>query len=84
MLDLYVSQHALANSATLNYVSTIIDKLAEELSIVAHDPDVQALITKIGALPVKSPSPDELQKFLASEVKRWGELIERSGAARSL
>lgn len=29
MLDLYVSQHALANSATLNYVSTIIDKLAE-------------------------------------------------------
>ena len=62
----------------------IIDKLAEELSIVAHDPDVQALITKIGALPVKSPSPDELQKFLASEVKRWGELIERSGAARSL
>jgi len=28
-LDLYVSQHKLANPATLNYVSTIIDKMAE-------------------------------------------------------
>lgn len=28
-LDLYVGQHALANSATLNYVGTIIDKMAE-------------------------------------------------------
>ena len=28
-LDLYVGQHALANVATLNYVSTIIDKMAE-------------------------------------------------------
>jgi hypothetical protein len=28
-LDLYVSQHALSNVATLNYVSTIIDKMAE-------------------------------------------------------
>jgi hypothetical protein len=28
-LDLYVGQHALANPATLNYVGTIIDKMAE-------------------------------------------------------
>lgn len=28
-LDLFVSQHKLANTATLNYVSTIIDKMAE-------------------------------------------------------
>lgn len=28
-LDLYVAQHALANAPTLNYVSTIIDKMAE-------------------------------------------------------
>lgn len=62
----------------------ILDRLADELSIAAHEPDVQALIAKIGALPVRSPSPDELQKFLASEIRRWGELIERSGAARSL
>ena len=61
----------------------VIDLLAKELSIAAQEPDVQALIEKLGALPAKSPSPDELQTFLASEIARWGALIERTGAAKS-
>lgn len=61
----------------------VIDLLANELSVAAQEPDVQALIEKLGALPIKSASPDELQKFLASEIARWGALIERTGAAKS-
>jgi tripartite-type tricarboxylate transporter receptor subunit TctC len=61
----------------------VIDLLAKELSDATQEPDVQTLIEKLGALPVKSPSPAELQKFLASEIARWGALIERTGAAKS-
>jgi tripartite-type tricarboxylate transporter receptor subunit TctC len=61
----------------------VIDLLAKELSDATQEPDVQTLIEKLGALPVKSPSPAELQKFLASEIVRWGALIERTGAAKS-
>jgi tripartite-type tricarboxylate transporter receptor subunit TctC len=62
----------------------IVDRLSAELSIAAQTPDVQALIVKLGTIPVKSPSPLELQKFLASEIVRWGDLIERAGIAKSL
>ncbi len=61
----------------------VIDLLAKELSDAAQEPDVQALIRNLGALPAKSPPPDELQKFLATEITRWGALIERAGAAKS-
>jgi len=62
----------------------IIDKLASELSAAAQTPDVQSLIIKLGNLPVNSPSPAELQTFLASEIDRWGKLVERAGVAKSL
>jgi tripartite-type tricarboxylate transporter receptor subunit TctC len=62
----------------------IIDRLASELSAAAQTPDVQSLIIKLGNLPVKSPSPAELQTFLASEIDRWGKLVERAGVAKSL
>jgi tripartite-type tricarboxylate transporter receptor subunit TctC len=61
----------------------VIDLLAQELFIATQEPDVQALIEKLGALPVKSPSPDQLQTFLASEIARWGALIDRIGIAKS-
>jgi tripartite-type tricarboxylate transporter receptor subunit TctC len=62
----------------------IIDKLSVEIDSAAQTPEVRALIVQLGTLPTKSPSPAELKTFLASEIDRWGSLIERSGAARSL
>jgi len=62
----------------------IIDKLSAELAAAAETPDVSALIVNLGTLPVKSPSPAELQKFLASEIDHWGKLIEHAGLAKSL
>jgi tripartite-type tricarboxylate transporter receptor subunit TctC len=38
---------------------------------------------RIGTIPVDSPPPAELQKFLASEIDRWGSLIQRAGLART-
>jgi tripartite-type tricarboxylate transporter receptor subunit TctC len=61
----------------------IIDRLHAEISAVAAMPEVRALIVKFGAIPVDSPSPGEVQEFLASEIGRWGDLIERAGLANS-
>jgi tripartite-type tricarboxylate transporter receptor subunit TctC len=61
----------------------IIDKLHAELNAVAKMPDIRALIVRLGTIPAESPSPAELQKFLASEIDRWGDLIERAAVAKS-
>jgi tripartite-type tricarboxylate transporter receptor subunit TctC len=61
----------------------VIERLSKELAAVAAIPDVRALIVRLGTIPVDSPSPAELQKFLASEIDRWGDLIERAGLAKT-
>jgi len=61
----------------------IIDRLHRELKAVAATPEVKALMERLGTFPVDSPPPAELQKFLASEIDRWGDLIERAGLAKS-
>ena len=62
----------------------IVDKLAVALDAAAETPDVQALIVKLGTIPVKSPPPAELDKFLAAEIDRWGDIIKRAGVANTL
>ncbi len=62
----------------------IIERLSAELAAAAATPDVHALIIKLGTIPVQSPPPAELQKFLSTEIKRWGELIRQAGAANTL
>jgi tripartite-type tricarboxylate transporter receptor subunit TctC len=62
----------------------IVNRLSTELAAAAATPEVKALIVKLGTIPVQSPSPAELQKFLASEIDRWGDLIRQAGAANTL
>jgi tripartite-type tricarboxylate transporter receptor subunit TctC len=61
----------------------VVNRLAAEFKAIATLPEIRALIVKIGTIPVDSPSPAELQKFLASEIDRWGDIVERAGVARS-
>lgn len=62
----------------------VIATLARDIELAIDAPDVQALIVKFGMLPTKSPPPPEVRRFLAAEINRWGKLIERAGAAKSL
>jgi tripartite-type tricarboxylate transporter receptor subunit TctC len=62
----------------------IIDRLGAELTAAAKTPEVNSFISKLGNIPVDSPPPRELQKFLAAEIERWGDLIERAGLAQTL
>jgi len=61
----------------------IVDRLQREFALAAAAPDVQALMTRLGLLPVASPPPGEVQKFLGSEIDRWGGIIEKAGVAKS-
>jgi tripartite-type tricarboxylate transporter receptor subunit TctC len=61
----------------------IVNRLHAELKSVAAMPDIHAMTIRLGAIPVESPSPDDVQKFLAAEIDRWGGIIERAGVARS-
>lgn len=61
----------------------VVEKLHAEFKAVAETPELRAVMVKLGAIPVTSPSPAALQKFLASEIERWGDIIERAGVAKS-
>jgi tripartite-type tricarboxylate transporter receptor subunit TctC len=60
-----------------------IERLHAEFKAVAAMPDIRAVIVKFGNIPVDSAPPAELHKFLASEIERWGGIIEKAGVAGS-
>jgi tripartite-type tricarboxylate transporter receptor subunit TctC len=62
----------------------IVARLNKEITEIAQSDEIRALMIKFGTIPVaEKSSPEELQKFLASEMDRWGKLIEKAGLAKS-
>jgi tripartite-type tricarboxylate transporter receptor subunit TctC len=61
----------------------IVDKLHTELTKQLAAPDVSAQIARTGMLPAETPSIEELQAFLKSEIARWGKVVQQAGIAGS-
>ena len=61
----------------------VIDKLHKELVAVMALPDMKAQIDKLSLLPMTTPSVPEMQKFVKSEVARWGDIVKKAGIAGS-
>jgi tripartite-type tricarboxylate transporter receptor subunit TctC len=61
----------------------VVDRLAAEIKAVSALPEIRELMVRLGTIPVDSPSPTEVHKFLASEIDRWGAVIEKAGVAQS-
>jgi tripartite-type tricarboxylate transporter receptor subunit TctC len=61
----------------------IIEKLAAAIREGMADPAVSEKLTRDGAIPVVSPSVDELRRFVDAETVRWGKVIEQAGLAGS-
>jgi tripartite-type tricarboxylate transporter receptor subunit TctC len=61
----------------------ILNKLNTELRDIIGQPDVQKEFADRGLVPVVSPLPDELVRFVKSEIVRWGKVVEQAGAAGS-
>ena len=61
----------------------IVDRLHAELKIAAQLPDIHKQMIDLGTIAVDSPPPVELKNFLASEIARWGSIIDKAGVAGS-
>jgi tripartite-type tricarboxylate transporter receptor subunit TctC len=61
----------------------IVDKLHAELKSVLTAADMKEQIVKLSLLPMDDPPVDEMRKFVASEVVRWGTVVQQAGIAGS-
>jgi tripartite-type tricarboxylate transporter receptor subunit TctC len=61
----------------------IVNKLHREFAAVMAAPDVRERFASLGLIPVISPPPEELRRFLQSETARWAATVHRAGLAGS-
>lgn len=61
----------------------IVDKLHREVRAVIGVPQVRAEFTRLGLVPVQSAPPDELKRFIAAEIARWGDIVKKAGMVGS-
>jgi tripartite-type tricarboxylate transporter receptor subunit TctC len=62
----------------------IVDKLHADLRVVLDEADVrEEFIMRQGLIPVRSPPPDELKRFVATEIVRLGDIVRKTGLAGS-
>jgi tripartite-type tricarboxylate transporter receptor subunit TctC len=59
----------------------ILDKLHTELKATLAQPEVREQIARFGMIPVDSPPPEELHRYVGSETARWGRIVREAGAA---
>jgi tripartite-type tricarboxylate transporter receptor subunit TctC len=59
----------------------IVNKLHDAFKEVMAMPEVEKQLATIGMIPIISPSPDELRKFVSTEVSRWGKIVKQAGIA---
>jgi tripartite-type tricarboxylate transporter receptor subunit TctC len=59
----------------------IVEKLAAEMRSIGTDPDTRREFVKLGLVPVDSVPPDELKRFVLSEIGRWGQVLRQAGLA---
>lgn len=58
----------------------VVDKLHAELKAIMATPEARQAIARIGLVAVDTGSPEELQRFVRTEIVRWGDVVKRSGA----
>jgi len=63
---------------------SIVDKLHADLHGVLREADVrEEFIQRQGLIPVDSPAPDQLRKFVEVEIARLGDIVRTAGLAGS-
>jgi tripartite-type tricarboxylate transporter receptor subunit TctC len=53
----------------------VVDKLNAELLKILTKPDVRKQLTETQGMDVVASSPEQLQKFVAGEMDRWGKVV---------
>jgi tripartite-type tricarboxylate transporter receptor subunit TctC len=68
-------------TTTAGVPKPIVDKLAGEIRAIMSEAEVQKLLSDDGTIPQISPPPEELRRFVDSEIVRWGEVVKKAGLA---
>src|SRR4029079_13765802 len=58
----------------------ILAKLHGELKAILAQPEVSEQIARLGMIPVDSPSPEELHRYVGSETARWSRILQQGGS----
>jgi len=59
----------------------IVSKLKVALAAAMALPDVQQQIIRLGMIPAAPSSPEQLQRFIDSEITRWAKVVTQAGLA---
>ena len=61
----------------------IVQSLNSELKRIVALPEVRRKIIELGVVPVDSPPPESLRRFLEAEIVKWRGVVEKAGLAGS-
>lgn len=78
----YTSSVWYALLAPANLPRPIAERLAAETRAALSNPEVSAALTAQG-VEVRSSSPDELEKYMRSEVTKWQKVVQDTGAQQT-
>jgi tripartite-type tricarboxylate transporter receptor subunit TctC len=67
--------------APANTPKQVVDMLYKELKSVLALPEIKQQISALGMIPIDSPPPDELARYVKTEIVRWGDVVRKSGAS---
>jgi tripartite-type tricarboxylate transporter receptor subunit TctC len=67
--------------APANTSNAIVNKLHSVPKDIMELPDIQRQLINLGMIPVSSPPSEELQRFINSEIGRWGKVVHQAGIA---
>ncbi len=62
----------------------VVDRLHAEMTRIIGDPAFQKRVTEIGLMPMPPTSIEAMQKYMAGERERWGDVVKSLGMAGSL
>lgn len=61
----------------------IVERLHREALAAIGDAEMRTELTRLGLVPVRSPPPAELRRFIDDEIARWGDMVKKAGLAGS-
>jgi hypothetical protein len=57
----------------------VVGRLHAEMNSIMALPDIQRQVVRMGLIAVDPPSTGELQRFVATEIDRWGKMCSKRG-----
>ena len=61
----------------------ILNKLHGELKSILASAEMKEQLSKLHLLPMDTPSIEEMQSFVKSEIARWAKIVQQAGIAGS-